>query len=170
LTEYVQHDLPENQQQLLSFITTPQASLGYIVYLKNKTNDDISNLLALTPSNQALLFDNVIQASSFKNKPVNLTPALAQELYGNNINISISQLETFYANSYEYFLTYGLHLHKRFENELTNIQSGNYYHETMDRLVKYLKQHKLDFAELTKEKISVILANIQDELKTKGSY
>ena len=80
LTEYVQHDLPENQQQLLSFITTPQASLGYIVYLKNKTNDDISNLLALTPSNQALLFDNVIQASSFKNKPVNLTPALAQEL------------------------------------------------------------------------------------------
>jgi ATP-dependent helicase/nuclease subunit B len=78
----------------------------------------------------------VLEGSSFKNIPENLSPELAQELYGDRIETSVSQLETYYQNSFEYFLNYGLHLKKRFENELDVIQAGNYYHETFDYLVK----------------------------------
>ena len=95
---------------------------------------------------------------------------MAQELYGDRIETSVSQLETYYQNSFEYFLNYGLHLKKRFENELDVIQAGNYYHETFDYLVKKIKEKNLNFADLTDSKLTELLIEVREELKEKGRY
>ena len=57
---------------------------------------------------------------------------------------------------------------KRFENELDVIQAGNYYHETFDYLVKRIKEKKLNFADLTEEKLGKLLIEVREELKRKG--
>lgn len=81
----------------------------------------------------------MLEGSSFKNIPQDLSPELAQQLYGDRIETSVSQLETYYQNSFEYFLNYGLHLKKRFENELDVIQAET---TTMKLLIILLKELK----------------------------
>src|SRR5699024_12332867 len=115
----------QNNGDVLTFITNPEASLGYLTYLKNKAATDIESLLDMTEEKIGEIAKDVLGGSSFKDIPQGLSPGLAQQLYGDRIETSVSQLETYYQNSFEYFLNYGLHLKKRFENELDVIQAGN---------------------------------------------
>ncbi|MDF7672001.1 PD-(D/E)XK nuclease family protein [Lactobacillus sp. ESL0701] len=168
--EFSQHNLPDKLQNLLSFLTNPEASLGYLTYLsQNQPEPHVEKLLTLTQKYLPQKTAMVLEASQFDNQPEDIGAELAQKLYGENLNSSVSQLETFYENSYEYFLNYGLRLRKRFENELDVIQAGNYFHETFDRLVKELNQRKLDLAEIDQTTLQRLLelarAKMQDETK-----
>ena len=169
--EFSQHNLPEEYSQLLSFITNPRASLGYLSYLNQAKKDiDVKELLKLTAKLLPQKTAKVIEGSNFINEPQNIGPDLAQKLYGSNLNSSVSQLETFYENSYEYFLTYGLRLHKRFENEFDFIQAGNYFHETFDRLVKELNDRSLDLKEIDDETLNQLLEIARTKMKGEARY
>lgn len=166
--EMCQHDLPAKSQELLSFLTNDEASLGYIVYLyslaPNKTLRELINLAGSSKAKQ------VLAGIKFSNQPVDIGSDLAEQLYGRNLNASVSQLETYYENSYEYFLTYGLKLHKRFENQFDVIQAGNYFHETFDRLVKELNQKKLDLANISDQQLQTLLNTARAQMKDEGIY
>ncbi|WP_251717364.1 PD-(D/E)XK nuclease family protein [Lactobacillus agrestimuris] len=169
--EMEQHDLPDKMQDVLSFITNPDASLGYLTYLNSITkNNSISELLNLTKNNIPEKFDSIEQANQFDNNPIDIGLDLAQKLYGQDLNSSVSQLETYYENSYEYFLNYGLRLRKRFENELDVIQAGNYFHETFDRLVKELNAKKLNLAEIDAIELEKLLEIARTEMKDDSKY
>ncbi|WP_297818971.1 PD-(D/E)XK nuclease family protein [uncultured Lactobacillus sp.] len=168
--EYFQHDLPHKQNEVLSFITNAQASLGYLSFLQHENFAGADKLLDLTHCKIPSLTNQILLASDFKNIPISLDQKLAQELYGKNIETSVSQLETYYENSFEYFLNYGLSLRKRFENELDVVQAGNYYHETFDQLVKLLKDKHIDLASLTDSELSHLLEQIHEQMQEKGRY
>lgn len=169
--EYQQHDLPENSQDLLSFMTNSRASLGYLTYLDKITPSPFLNkLLNLNRRYDKQLTETVIEGIDYDNLPEDIGPDLAQELYGKDLSSSVSQLETFYENSYEYFLTYGLRLHKRSENELDVIQAGNYFHETFDYLVKVLADRHLDLAELDEIALEKLLQEIHHDMQKEGRF
>ncbi|RVU71727.1 MULTISPECIES: PD-(D/E)XK nuclease family protein [Lactobacillus] len=169
--ELTQHDLPERTQDILSFITNSDASLGYLAYLNTiEPSKAVTELLAITKKHIPEKTEKVLAASDFDNTPKDLGPDLAQNLYGQNLNSSVSQLETFYQNSYEYFLTYGLRLHRRFENELDVIQAGNYFHETFDRLVKELNQQHLDLAQINQQELGQLLITARQKMQEEGKY
>ena len=94
--EFAQHDLPTNSDDVLTFMTNPEASLGYLTYLKGKEDVNVDSLLDLTEKKIGKVTQNVVEGSNFKNVPEDLSPELAQELYGNRIETSVSQLETYY--------------------------------------------------------------------------
>lgn len=100
----------------------------------------------------------------YHNDPQPLTPALAEQLYGkldretiiertemekagqplpplddakrhSTLKASVSQLQTYYQNPYEYFLKYGLDLKRREEFEITPADSGTFYHNVMEAFV-----------------------------------
>lgn len=169
--EFAQHDLPDKLNDLLYFVTSPEATLGYLAYLNSiEPSKTLDELLAISREYLPKLEENIIEASQFDNKPQNLGIDLAKELYGERLNSSVSQLETFYENSYEYFLNYGLKLRRRFENEFDVIQAGNYFHETFDRLVKYLQQRKLDLSEISELELEKSLSDIRAVMKEEGRY
>lgn len=169
--EMMQHDLPDNLQDLLSFITNPASSLGYLSYLnENEPSHAISELINLTKNLLPNKTEQVLKANDFDNQPEDIGSTLAKKLYGQNLNASVSQLETFYENSYEYFLNYGLKLRPRFENELDVIQAGNYFHETFDRLVKELNQKKLDLGEIDQTELEQLLSQAREQMKEEGRY
>lgn len=173
ISEFLQHDLPLSQQEILSFITNPKASLGYLTYLKQTQAEidvDVNYLLKLTQKRLPNRTKLVLDSCQFINEPVNLGPELAQKLYGENLSSSVSQLETYFENSYEFFLQYGLRLHKRFENELDVIQAGNYCHETLDRLVKELNKHSFDLAEINDDDLSQLLEQVHNKMKSEAQY
>lgn len=92
----------------------------------------------------------------YRNQTTNLSPDLAMKLYGssdpikfdkkkpplapwqhnNTLRASISQLQTYYRNPYEYFLKYGLHLDPREELSISTARSGVFYHDTMEKLIR----------------------------------
>lgn len=169
--EFVQHDLPEKMQDLLSFITNPDASLGYLTYLNSlNSNLALQELLKITQQYLPGKTKTVLEASDFDNQPENIGQDLAIQLYGQNLNSSVSQLETFYENSYEYFLNYGLKLRRRFENEFDVIQAGNYFHETFDRLVKQLNKQHTDLADLNSLELEQMLNSVRNVMKDEDKY
>ncbi|BDR60512.1 PD-(D/E)XK nuclease family protein [Lactobacillus xylocopicola] len=169
--EFCQHDLPEKRQELLSFLTNPEASLGYLTYLqRTDQNVAVDALLKLTAERLPQKTALVLAGSQFINEPTDIGAPLAQQLYGENLNSSVSQLETFYGNSFEYFLNYGLRLRKRFDNELDVIQAGNYFHETFDRLVKELSQRSLDLAEIDEPTLKQLLDLVRGKMKAEARY
>lgn len=172
-SEFAQHDLPNNLQDILGFLTNPKASLGYLSYLNSQdpvASQELSNIIDMLKQSRPQEVESVIEAPNFDNNPQNLGPELAHQLYGDHLNVSVSQLETYYQNSFEYFLIYGLKLRKRATNELDVIQAGNYYHETFDRLVRYLNEHQLDQSKISQEELAKILQKIQADMKEEGQY
>lgn len=169
--EMVQNDLPQKLEDILSFITNSDASLGYLMYLSYQfPGQEINKLIKMTEKLIPEKTKNVLKASKFNNQPENIGSELAQKLYGANLNSSVSQLETYYQNSYEYFLTYGLRLHRRLENELDVIQAGNYFHETFDRLVKELGKEKLDLAKISDQELDALLKIVRSKMRDEGKY
>ncbi|WP_461214286.1 PD-(D/E)XK nuclease family protein [Lacticaseibacillus sp. GG6-2] len=72
----------------------------------------------------------------YDNSVGKLDPDLAKKLYGEHLNVSISRLETYHRNPFEYFLKYGLNLQPRPEFALTSLDSGSFYHAVLDQALK----------------------------------
>lgn len=96
----------------------------------------------------------------YQNKVDALGDKLAQALYLRTTNdssknrvlyASISQLQDFYINQYEYFLKYGLHLQKRDELTLSNDRIGTFFHKAMESFVNAVREGGGDFAKLANE-------------------
>lgn len=64
-----------------------------------------------------------------------LDEQLVEQLYGNEIYGSVSRLETYFKNPYEYFLKYGLLLRPRAIFEPTSANVGDFFHDVMARLI-----------------------------------
>lgn len=169
--ELQQAELPDDKQNLLSFITNAQASSSYLLYLdKTQPSAKSHQLLKLVRSYQPQEMDRLEQANKFTADPINLGSKLAQELYGHELNTSVSQLETFYENSAEYFYKYGLHLRTRNRGELDLSQAGNYFHETFDRLVKEANQAGLDLAQLNLKQLDSLLKKARQTMRQEAKY
>lgn len=167
--EFIQNDLPNaDGNNLLSFITTPSASLGYLTFAQDLANQ--KELISLTKERIPNKAKQVLEGQNFDNNPISLGSQLAEKLYGSNLNSSVSQLETYYQNSLEYFLIYGLKLRKRYENELDVIQAGNYFHQTFDYLVKLLAQKQVDLGEINQSELKSYLKAVRKQMMDEGNY
>ncbi|WP_461223900.1 PD-(D/E)XK nuclease family protein [Lacticaseibacillus suihuaensis] len=105
----------------------------------------------------------------YRNAVGALDPQLAQKLYGEHLKLSVSRLESFYRNPYEYFLAYGLKLTKRPEFELTPADLGTLYHDVMATLVADWAgavPENLSFAEIEK----AVAARLREDVTTMPQY
>ncbi|WP_413628044.1 PD-(D/E)XK nuclease family protein [Fructilactobacillus vespulae] len=109
------------------------------------------------------LVKNLLGSLNYRNQPVELMPEIVADLYGNNLTTSISKLEEFYQDPYEYFLKYGLKLRERDEFEISPANTGQFYHEALDKLIKEVEQQQLKLGELTDSDI----ADLVDEVTSK---
>ncbi|MFD1393969.1 PD-(D/E)XK nuclease family protein [Lacticaseibacillus jixianensis] len=116
----------------------------------------VLQVLRQAPAPLGPLAARMAAAAGTQNPIGSLTPALAEQLYSPHMNISISQLERYYANPFEYFLRYGLKLRKRPEFELTPADSGVLYHGVMEQL---LREHPA-LGDLTEAKLSSLVAGL----------
>lgn len=112
----------------------------------------------------------ILRSLSHKNIPVPLTENLAQDLYGKNLYLSVSQLESFYTDPYSHFLIYGLGLRERQIQELTPLESGNFYHDALDQISRELIKLDKDLAVITKQELEEISHKIFADLLTSNKY
>lgn len=96
------------------------------------------------------LAKRVFASLDYKNQPKDLKPQVVDQLFGDTLRASVSQLETYYQNPYAYFLTYGLKLKEREIYDLTPASQGSFYHEVMDEFIKTIVREDIDLEQLTK--------------------
>ena len=68
----------------------------------------------------------------YQNEPEKLQPALVNKLFGHDLKASISRLESYSRNPYEFFLQYGLRLQERQVLQLTP-RKGNLMHAMLNK-------------------------------------
>lgn len=95
-----------------------------------------------------------------ENNHKTLDTDLVNELYGNQIMGSISRLETFYKNPYEYFLKYGLKLKPRALYEPTSANVGDYFHNIMAVLIDELQSEGMTLSNLSSSDFDQILSKV----------
>ena len=99
----------------------------------------------------------VAQGFNYHNVVDNIGATLAQALYlhvtpdkgkQQALYASISQLQNFYVNQYEYFLKYGLRLKKRDRLEMSPDRIGTFFHKAMETFINSTHQQQADLKEL----------------------
>lgn len=101
----------------------------------------------------------------YSNQTTPLTPALATALYTvadqddpstRLFRSSISGLQTYYRNPYQYFLQYGLGLQEREQLEIKPSNTGTFFHDGLAQLL-HLAPDK-DLTKLTEDKVNELAA------------
>lgn len=142
--------------------------------LKKDFNQQVNpvfyNLEDLVRENDQINSDFIFDSLNFKNIPVQLTEQLAKELYGTNLYLSVSSLETFYKDPYSYFLKYGLKLKERKVLELTPAESGSFYHDVFDQVFNLAFNKDLDIAKLSDEELVSLTEDVVNQLIEDPNY
>ncbi|MEJ6348474.1 PD-(D/E)XK nuclease family protein [Holzapfeliella sp. He02] len=151
-----QRDLPTGEtDDLLSFMTTPEFSVGYLGYLNQNSHQIVDQADFKQIKDQTLISADdtekvakTYQAKDYRNLPVQVEADLAKQLFGQRLKTSISQLESYYANPFEFFLKYGLKLKNPREFEFGVLEIGNYFHDIFDQFVRLMKADQLTTEQL----------------------
>ena len=101
---------------------------------------------------------------TYTNDVGTLSPELAQQLYGEHLFVSVSQLETYYRNPFEYFLRYGLRLRVRPEFAMTPADTGSLDHATLDLVFKQLADQHLRLGDLDAQQLRTLVAEVVETL------
>lgn len=88
-------------------------------------------------------YQKLLTALQYKNQSEKIDSILVKALFGTELKTSISRLETYAKNPYEFFLRYGLRLQSRSEMELTAGEQGSLMHTILEQVFIQLKNKPL---------------------------
>jgi ATP-dependent helicase/nuclease subunit B len=161
----------------LEFVGSTAQTFGQMVLALREALDEKEQPAAFWVNVFEKLYDpnnftqnRIIRSLSHKNIPVPLPDDLAEELYGKDLYLSVSQLETFYADPYSHFLIYGLRLNERQVQELSPLESGNFFHDALDLISRELTKLKKDLSLVSKEEVTRITQEIFELLVQSNKY
>ncbi len=88
------------------------------------------------------VIERLKQGIRYNNVGQLLTPDTASRLYGDWLNTSVSKLEAYSKCPYQFFLEYGLKLHKREKNEVSLSDMGNLLHKVVETVFRQVETRK----------------------------
>ena len=127
--------------------------------LNNLEDSSWSEVYKWYDKNDKEKLDQALQGLSYSNVPEKLSKDVVHKLFGKNLRVSISKLETYRACPFSYFLKYGLKLSEKEKLDIKPVDTGSFLHNTIDEFFKRVKNVK----ELSDEEIKHILEEIIDE-------
>ncbi|MBS9335766.1 PD-(D/E)XK nuclease family protein [Fructobacillus papyrifericola] len=147
----------ENLSQLASdYAGTAAATLSQLVKLPNneKVGPDFDRVKeVLDQAGYGKRTERVLSSQNYENKTKKLSVEIAKRLFQGPLMLSISQVESFYRNPYEYFLKYGLRLKEKPTVEINNMLEGTIYHTLFEGAVLQVVQQTDRLADLADERI-----------------
>ncbi|WP_413526898.1 PD-(D/E)XK nuclease family protein [Marinilactibacillus psychrotolerans] len=169
--------LDEAIETNLAFIGSRKQTIGQLVTVLREglDRDTLPNVFWLSLSEKIRDYTNTFENRVFhslehKNIPVPLPPELAENLYGKDLYLSVSQLESFYLDPYSHFLQYGLKLRERAIQELTPMETGNFYHDALDNIFKTIIQRDIRLEELTDKNLALLADEVLEKMFDKNQF
>ncbi|MCC5895866.1 MAG: PD-(D/E)XK nuclease family protein [Alkalibacterium sp.] len=167
----------ESLETALTFIGSPRQSMGQLVTilrerLDNKTNPPLFwlKLYQKLYKDTSAVERRILKSLDYKNIPRQLPPELAEQLYGKDLYLSVSQLESFYLDPYSHFLQYGLKLRERSVQELTPAETGTFFHDALDSIFRAVITKNLSFDQLNEEELNAVTEDVLQELYLNNKF
>jgi ATP-dependent helicase/nuclease subunit B len=167
------HDVPQFNDNVMNYVGTYRSTLRHLVQVSQAAQVTDTSLtpnwqfiyqqLVHQPDYQALTH-KLLGGLDYNNTPTRLTQNIVTGLYGTTLNTSISKLEQFYRNPYEYFLRYGLKLKERDVFELSPASTGQFYHEALDYLMRTLHAKHLELSTLPHDQLKQLVNTVVAEI------
>ena len=133
-------------------LTTPQALFSQTL-LSFKQNTEnyryYQPILHYFQKTEPLKVTLLEKAVGYENAVCQLEQPLTKEVYGEEIEASISRIERFNQCEFAHFVSYGLRLRERKLAEMTMPDMGSLYHEALKYISMLLKKERRSFASLT---------------------
>ncbi|GLB46033.1 ATP-dependent helicase/deoxyribonuclease subunit B [Philodulcilactobacillus myokoensis] len=168
-----------DDHDVMPFVGTYRTTLRHLIQavhdakLNQKPVDDnwkyINQLIRKHPDYHQLA-NKLLGSLNYQNQPPKLAPKIITDLYGDHIHTSISQLEQFYNDPYEYFLKYGLKLQQRDVFELSPASTGQFFHATLDHLMRIINREHIDLAKLDDQDMNQLVDEVVAKLLEEEDY
>lgn len=176
------------QQEIDDWLGTWRTTLSELIVASQfafQNQQDLSQswrwILAYQQKHHPLLTNQLLQSLSYQNEilpqtPLDaaghkkLAPTIVNQLYGQQIYTSISQLEAFYSNPYEYFLRYGLRLKPRAEFILAPADTGEFFHTMLDGFFSNVLKRHASLTKLTSQEFDEIMTATLEQLEKEARF
>lgn len=159
--------IPDNNQPISAvYIGTKRGTLHHLIQVAQSAYRNQAQLNSMwafvyqqlrSDPTIGRLTDHLLTSINYRNQPRKLNKQIVSDLYGDALNISISQLESFYNNPYEYFLKYGLRLQERDQFELSSASTGQFFHEALDKIISQIHDQHVDLTGLSDDDINQLV-------------
>jgi len=103
--------------------------------------------------NDQVAYELIKRAASYENQVDAPSTKLTKELYGEEIEASVSRIELFNQCQFAHFMSYGLRLRERALFELTMPDIGSLYHEALKYISILVKNDNRSFASLSDSEV-----------------
>ena len=99
---------------------------------------------------------------SIENSPFRIeNPENAEKLFGENLNISASQIEKFSLCRFAYFCNYGLNIKERRRAEINPMEYGTLVHYILEKF--FSRFNKSEYSEMSDDNLKVFIGNVLSE-------
>lgn len=132
------HVQEEEAKKFTEIELTKKAGISYIISGLQRRREEITDeWLELYMSYRKdkdweRVIDNLIEAGFYKMPEDRLSRKMAEKLYGEKIEGSVTRLERFSACAFAHFLSYGLRLKERKEYLFEAVDLGNIFHRAIE--------------------------------------
>ncbi len=139
-------------------IETPAAAFTGL--LRNFDNKSLSNLFALFDDMPEYKEKLDVALSQKSKDNLRLSPEISERLYGKNMRLSATGIDTFYRCGFSYFCRYGLRAKVLRKAEIDVMGRGTIVHEVLEKLIS---RYKGDYKKLSDEQIKTETDIITEE-------
>ncbi len=102
--------------------------------------------------------------------PTNIDKNVATDLFGKNLNVSVSSIEKYYKDPFAHFLIKGLKLQERRNLEILPTLSGNYHHDILDHFFETLIQNDISLENISNEELHAIFSKVRIDVLENNTY
>ncbi|MDP4171373.1 MAG: helicase-exonuclease AddAB subunit AddB, partial [Bacillota bacterium] len=154
-------ELVENEQ--LRFVSNPQTALSYLTgqfQLKKKHYPvydfwwDIYNFYMNGKWKDKA--QKVLSSLFYTNSTVKLSKEAADELYGEDIQASVSRMELFNSCPFSHYIQHGLKIRDRQIYRLEAPDIGELFHAALKQIAEIVNEQNISWASLTKEQCETL--------------
>ena len=103
--------------------------------------------------------------AKFNELPTNIAPEIAIQLFGKDINASVSKIEQYFQDPFSHFLLHGLKIKERKLFELDYARSGDYFHDFLDSFTRLLIDEKLDLRQVDMSNLKQLFNQVKGKLE-----
>ncbi|WP_261805596.1 PD-(D/E)XK nuclease family protein [Lapidilactobacillus luobeiensis] len=177
LTDHPQLE-PQRSQPALSYAASRAGVIGPLLLLAREAQTKKQPLPAdwqaiadlLLTGEASSFYRRLWQSLTYHNVATDLSPENVALIYGDHLFSSVSQLESYYTNPYEFFLKYGLRLRPRQQFALNSADTGTYFHDYLDHFLKAVATIGQPLDQLSKADLLTITKQIQQTLANDPAY
>ncbi len=107
--------------------------------------------------------EQIVEAAFYAKDAANLPKEIAELLYGNVLENSVTRLEKFSACAYAHFLSYGLKLKERELYQFQAVDLGNLFHGAMERFAMKLRRGRYTWTTVPEAKREAFIRESVEE-------